>query len=404
MMQDHVPQARIYKVWNIPGYKHARLHAARHDLRTCSAAARTAGSTSAWSTRTAPPPRSRRRRPVRDRLAVPDHRHREAGRRSGRGREGARRRTGEVPRAPGPTAAELERVRTRELRELRARHRAHRRLRRQVVRSSPRARCTAARRISTRRGSSWVAQCDAGRRAGRGEALAVRWRVRAQRAADAGIQDRGVARCDRSKRADDRHAAVAEAAAARARQAVQWPEGRRGRAAQRAGRRLHADRRRGFRGGQSRPSPAPRGSPCSCSRKARRRAIRSQIAERAESLGAPLGVGLVARSLVPQHECAQRASCGESLDLYTDVLLNPTFPDKELERLRGADARRHPAGEGAAAAASSIACCRSSVRRGPCVLEPVLGHRHGGGGQEPHAARSSRRSTSAGSGRTMRCC
>ena len=25
----------------------------------------------------------------------------------------------------------------------------------------------------------------------------------------------------------------------------------------------------------------------------------------------------------------------ESLDLYTDVLLNPTFPDKELERLRG---------------------------------------------------------------------
>ena len=29
------------------------------------------------------------------------------------------------------------------------------------------------------------------------------------------------------------------------------------------------------------------------------------------------------------------AALADSLDLYADVLLNPTFPDKELERLRG---------------------------------------------------------------------
>ena len=32
---------------------------------------------------------------------------------------------------------------------------------------------------------------------------------------------------------------------------------------------------------------------------------------------------------------ALTAPAGESLELYGDVLMNPTFPDKELERLRG---------------------------------------------------------------------
>ncbi len=52
------------------------------------------------------------RRSVRDRLAVAAHRDREAGRRSGARRKGARRRTGARSSRPGPTAAELERVRT----------------------------------------------------------------------------------------------------------------------------------------------------------------------------------------------------------------------------------------------------------------------------------------------------
>jgi len=59
-----------------------------------------------------------------------------------------------------------------------------------------------------------------------------------------------------------------------------------------------------------------------------------QIAERAESLGAPLGVGSsLDRSYLGMNALAGRLP--ESLDLYADVLLNPTFPDKELERLRG---------------------------------------------------------------------
>ncbi len=58
------------------------------------------------------------------------------------------------------------------------------------------------------------------------------------------------------------------------------------------------------------------------------------IAERAESLGARLGVGSsLDRSYLSMN--ALTARLGESLELYADVLLNPTFPEKELERLRG---------------------------------------------------------------------
>jgi len=58
------------------------------------------------------------------------------------------------------------------------------------------------------------------------------------------------------------------------------------------------------------------------------------IAERAESLGARLGVGSsLDRSYLSMN--ALTARLGESLELYADVLLNPTFPDQELERLRG---------------------------------------------------------------------
>ena len=59
-----------------------------------------------------------------------------------------------------------------------------------------------------------------------------------------------------------------------------------------------------------------------------------QIADRAESLGAPIAVGsTLDRSFINMNALSNRL--GESLDLYTDVLLNPTFPANELERLRG---------------------------------------------------------------------
>ena len=59
-----------------------------------------------------------------------------------------------------------------------------------------------------------------------------------------------------------------------------------------------------------------------------------EISDRAESLGATLGVGnSLDRSYLSMN--ALSARLGESLELYADVLMNPTFPDKELERLRG---------------------------------------------------------------------
>jgi zinc protease len=59
-----------------------------------------------------------------------------------------------------------------------------------------------------------------------------------------------------------------------------------------------------------------------------------EIADRAETLGATLSVGsTLDRSYLGMNALSNRL--GESLDLYADLLLNPIFPDKELERLRG---------------------------------------------------------------------
>ena len=53
-----------------------------------------------------------------------------------------------------------------------------------------------------------------------------------------------------------------------------------------------------------------------------------------ESLGATIGVGnSLDRSYLNMN--ALSARLGESLELYGDVLMNPDFPEKELERLRG---------------------------------------------------------------------
>jgi len=58
------------------------------------------------------------------------------------------------------------------------------------------------------------------------------------------------------------------------------------------------------------------------------------IAARSESLGAPIAVGsTLDRSFNNMNALSNRL--GESLDLYADLLLNPTFPAKEFDRLRG---------------------------------------------------------------------
>jgi zinc protease len=59
-----------------------------------------------------------------------------------------------------------------------------------------------------------------------------------------------------------------------------------------------------------------------------------EISDRVESLGATIGVGnSLDRSYLNMNALSARLS--ESLELYGDVLMNPTFPEKELERLRG---------------------------------------------------------------------
>jgi zinc protease len=59
-----------------------------------------------------------------------------------------------------------------------------------------------------------------------------------------------------------------------------------------------------------------------------------EISGRAESLGAAFSVAsTLDRSYLGINVLSARL--GPSLDLFADVLLNPTFPDRELERLRG---------------------------------------------------------------------
>ena len=58
-----------------------------------------------------------------------------------------------------------------------------------------------------------------------------------------------------------------------------------------------------------------------------------QIAARAESLGAHIGAGSsLDTSYITLNAITSRL--GDSLELFSDVLLNPTFPGKELERLK----------------------------------------------------------------------
>ena len=78
----------------------------------------------------------------------------------------------------------------------------------------------------------------------------------------------------------------------------------------------------------------------------------------------------------------------ESLELYADVLLNPTFPDKELERLRGQTLATIQQEKAQPAAIINRVMPAAAVRRGPCVRQPGLGHRHRGSRSRASPARN----------------
>ena len=298
MMQDRVPQARIYKTWNIPGYTHARLRAARSRVGHP-------------RQRQEQPPlqapglqgsdrhgRAGGRRAVRDRLAAADDRDREAGRRS---RARSRRRSTRSWRrscARARRRRSSSASRTAGYAELRARHRAHRRLRRQVVHPRARARCSAARRISTRRDLQLAARSHAGGRAERRAAVALGRRVRAQRASRRRNTTSRRAGADRSKLPATGTPPDLKLPPLAADDAVERPEGRAGRAAQRAGRRHDADRRCRLCGGQPRDAGHGEARARHDPTRARRRATRCRSPSARESLGAQHRRGLFARYLV----------------------------------------------------------------------------------------------------------
>ena len=138
-MQDRVPQARIYKAWNLPPFGTADADAHRDRWRACSAGGSRHGSTSAWSTAIDWPPTSTctsttARLPV-SCWSGPTA---QPGGDLTRRRESARRRGDRVAgrRADaGRTRARADRL----PRQVRPRRRTHRGLRRQVRRAGPRA-------------------------------------------------------------------------------------------------------------------------------------------------------------------------------------------------------------------------------------------------------------------------
>src|SRR5262245_16959351 len=60
---------------------------------------------------------------------------------------------------------------------------------------------------------------------------------------------------------------------------------------------------------------------------------RQQIQDMMDKYGAELGIGGQGGALVVNLK-AKRKSLGETLDLLTEILREPTFPDKELELLK----------------------------------------------------------------------
>ena len=331
-MQDRVPQARIYKVWNIPGYRQrdftlldiaADMLAGGKNSRLYKRLVYTDRTATAVSVFVGPfEIGSQLQLIVTVKPGVRSGGGRKGARRGDRAVSGhrARRRRSSIASAPLTTRASRA-ASSASMASAASRP------------SSPRARCTAARRISTRRGWTGYRERDAGRRACRGKrwlsdgvfVLNVepvpttrpwpRTRGSQQGPGTGSPPSLSLPAPQRAKLSNGLEVVVVERHNA---PVVDFT--------------LIADA--GF-AADSQAKPGTARLAMLMLQEGTKTRSSLEIADRAESLGATLGVGSIARSLVSRHECAQSNRLGESLDLYSDVLLNPTFPEKELERLRG---------------------------------------------------------------------
>ena len=232
IMQDAVPQARIYKVWNIPGYR-------QRDFIMLDMAADVLGGGKnsrlykrlVYTDRTATAVHGRRVA-LRNRIAGADHRHGETRRAIRRRGEGASTKKSRASSREGPTPAELERIRTTNYANF---ARGIERIdgfggkssilaESQVYAGSPDF-------YKTR--LNWICQRQAADVQAVAQALDVGWRVRAQRRARGHVQDAGEHRGSQQG-ADARRRTVVEAAGAGTREAFEWTRDCRGRTPQRA--------------------------------------------------------------------------------------------------------------------------------------------------------------------------
>ena len=369
-MQDRVPQARLYKIWNVPEYGTGRGRPSRPGRRRARRAARLRGSTSDWSTRTG----SRRTSPAFvDEREIASQFCFMATAQPGGDLAARRARIDEELRAfiaSGPTPDGAAAREDAAPRQLRPRRRAHRRLRRQVRHA--RARQGIRRRSRSLQDASLARVADATAAELRTAAtrLALRWRVRARGAS-----------VTRSYEAVDSERRSLEAARGRGAARV-----RSSRPSQRAtlsnGLKVVLARARhrpagatstlmldgGYAADRSRSAGHGKPDDAACSTRARRRARARRSPTSSQRLGAQLGTGSnVDMSSVSLLD-AQGEAGSRRWPLFADVVLNPAFPQSGLrspDRSRSAGA--DPAGEGDAradgAARAAGACSTAPATR-----------------------------------------
>ena len=255
-LQDRVPQARIYKVWNIPGYNTRDFTLLQLVADVLARGQEQPPVQAPRLHRSDGDSGERRYRPVRDRLAIPDHRHREAGRRpavveKALDEEMARFLTS------GPDPGRARAHQDHRLRLLRARRRAHRRRGRQGRDTRARASSTAAPRTSTRQSLRWLrdatpAEVQNAARAWLSDGVFVLDVEPFPEYHAGGRPGRPRASCPGRGTPPPSHYRRSAA-----RHTLQRPEGRPRRAARGTGRAAQPDRRCGSRRRQSRQARAP---------------------------------------------------------------------------------------------------------------------------------------------------
>jgi len=96
-----------------------------------------------------------------------------------------------------------------------------------------------------------------------------------------------------------------------------------------------------------------------------------QIAARSEELGAEISAGsTLDTSFISLNSITSQLA--DSLELFGDILLNPTFPDKGAAAAQSAVARYYSAGEVATTRHRLPPVPQAGVWRGPRVFQPIL--------------------------------